>query len=398
MYKKPFHPFILTIFAAFLFFSACSSPQKLVEQGDYDDVISKAINKLAGKKKKRTEHVVALQEAFQRATQADMRLAARIKAEQRSNGWERVYDVYRGIRKRQERIEPLLPLIDERGVEAEFQFVKIGGLESEARKKAAESLYQSAGDLLIAARKGDKPAARDAAAKLERIERYDRNYKDSRALIQEALTLGRTYILFKMVNNAPTILPAAFERELLAIGTYDLESKWKSYHVRAQPRIHYDYEVVINVTDIEVSPEVIKERQYDDTKEIEDGFEYVLDENGNVMKDTSGNDIKIVRNVIIKATVLEAFQNKAAHVGGRLEIFDRNTKSLLESQRFDGEAVFEHYSSSFQGDERALTDQSKKYCSNSPQPFPTDEVLLLDAADHLKPIIKRKIANTRILL
>ncbi len=398
MYKKPFHPFIITILATFLLFSACSSPQKLVEQGNYDDVIAKTINKLAGKKKKRTEHVLALQNAFQRATQADMRLAARIKAEQRSNGWEKVYDVYRGIRKRQERIEPLLPLIDERGVEAEFQFVRIEGLESEARQKAAESLYRNASTLLVAARKGDKAAAREAATKLERIDRYDRNYKDSRSLIQEALNLGRTYILFKMVNNAPTILPEAFERELLAIGTYDLESQWKSYHVQPQSGIHYDYEVVINLTEIEVSPEIIKERQYDDTKEIEDGFEYVLDENGNVMKDTSGNDIKIVRNVTIKATVLEAFQNKAARVGGRLEIFDRNTRSLLESQRFDGEAVFEHYSSTFQGDERALSDQSKKYCGNAPQPFPPDELLLLDAADHLKPIIKRKIANTRILL
>ena len=44
----------------------------------------------------------------------------------------------------------------------------------------------------------------------------------------------------------------------------------------------------MRLTNIEVSPEQIKEREYEDTKEIEDGFEYVLDGNGNVAKDSSG--------------------------------------------------------------------------------------------------------------
>ena len=397
MFTKPICSFIsLAIFATFIALSSCSSPQKLVEQGNYDDVIARTINKLAGKKNKRREHVQALQEAFQKATDGDMRLAARLKAERRSGYWERVYDIYRGVGNRQERVRPLLPLIDEDGVEADFKFVKVDGLVAEARRNAAEDLYRNAGELLAAARQGDKGAAREAFQKLERIERFDRNYKDTRQLQEDAQELGRTYILFKMTNTAPTILPAAFENELLAIGTYDLESRWRSYHARPLNRIQYDYEVVINVTEIEVSPELIREREYEDSKEIEDGFDYVLDERGNVMKDTAGNDIKVVRNSYIKAQVLESFQNKAARVGGRVEIYNLHTRSMLESQRFDAEAVFENYFATFQGDERALSDESKVNCGNGPLPFPPDEVLLLDAAERIKPIIKRKVANSRI--
>ena len=397
MFTKPiFSSIALSLFVAVVAFTSCSSPRKMVEQGNYDDVIAKTISKLAGKKNKRREHVQALEEAFQRATDNDMRLAARLKAERRTGYWERVYDTYRRVRSRQDRIEPLLPLVDQDGVEATFRFVKLDGLIAEARRNAAEDIYREAVDLLSASRQGDKNAARNAFQKLERLERFDRNYKDARQLQQDALELGRTYILFKMTNEAPAILPVAFEKELLAIGTYDLESRWRSYHVNPVSQVQYDYEVIIKLTEIEVSPELVREREYEDTREIEDGFDYVLDERGNVMKDTAGNDIKVVRNVLIRARVLESFQSKAARVGGRVEIYNLRTRNLVESQRFDAEALFENYFAVFDGDERALSDESKANCGSQPLPFPPDEILLLDAAERLKPIIKRKVANSRI--
>ena len=135
-----------------------------------------------------------------------------------------------------------------------------------------------------------------------------------------------------------------------------------------------------------------------DDKEIEDGWDYVLDSNGNVLKDTLGNDVKIPRKVIIKARVLETFQQKEARVAGVLEFYDNHTKEVIRRENITADAIFENYASTFQGDRRALSADSKKRIGNRPLPFPTDVDLLLNAADALNPTIKGKIAGARVIL
>ena len=51
---------LLTIAAALLFFGvfqACTSPQELVESGNYDQAIEMAVRKLAGKKNKKVKFI-----------------------------------------------------------------------------------------------------------------------------------------------------------------------------------------------------------------------------------------------------------------------------------------------------------------------------------------------------
>ncbi|MCB0610096.1 MAG: hypothetical protein H6562_09785 [Lewinellaceae bacterium] len=389
---------LLTIAAALLFFGvfqACTSPQELVESGNYDQAIEMAVRKLAGKKNKKVKYVQALEDAFAKITDQDMRLADRLKSEGRPENWSKINDVYRRIRHRQELIEPLLPLIDKEGIKANFRFVRVDDLELESKEKAAEYQY-NLGKQLIAESKttGDKLVARQAYAELEKISRYYNNYRDRNQLMDQALDLGTTYVVFHMNNRSNTVIPREMEQELLRFGVQDLNSQWRVFHTNPQPGVAYDYKVEMNLNRLDVGPEVVKEREYVDSKEIEDGFDYVLDERGNVKKDTAGNDIKVPRNVLVKARVLEVFQTKVASVGGRIEWYDLRNNQLLESQPLTADAVFENYASTFQGDKRALSDQSKKRIGNRPLPFPTNEALLLTAATQLQPVIKEKIAYT----
>ena len=389
---------LLTIAAALLFFGvfqACTSPQELVESGNYDQAIEMAVRKLAGKKNKKVKYVQALEDAFAKITDQDMRLADRLKSEGRPENWSKINDVYRRIRYRQELIEPLLPLIDKEGIKANFRFVRVDDLELESKEKAAEYQY-NLGKQLIAESKttGDKLVARQAYAELEKISRYYNNYRDRNQLMDQALDLGTTYVVFHMNNRSNTVIPREMEQELLRFGVQDLNSQWRVFHTNPQPGVAYDYKVEMNLNRLDVGPEVVKEREYVDSKEIEDGFDYVLDERGNVKKDTAGNDIKVPRNVLVKARVLEVFQTKVASVGGRIEWYDLRNNQLLESQPLTADAVFENYASTFQGDKRALSDQSKKRIGNRPLPFPTNEALLLTAATQLQPVIKEKIAYT----
>lgn len=389
---------VVVFFAAVMLLTSCASPDKLLETGNYDQAIDLAIRKLAGKKNKKVKYVQALEEAFTQATQRDMRSAERLKADGQNANWEKINDIYRQISRRQDAISPLLPLIDKEGIKANFQFVRVEGLEQESREKAAVTLYDHAQELLDRARNGDRQAARLAYTELEKISRYYRTYRDRENLMNVAQELGTTYILVSVENRAEVILPAGFEAEVTRFGVRDLDSKWSVYHNRKDPNTDYHYQAIMRLTNIQLTPEIVKEREYEDVKEIEDGFDYVLDANGNVTKDSLGNDIKIPRKILVRAKVLEVYQNKVASISGRVDLVDARSRELIDSQSIGVDAVFENYASTFRGDERALSKDTRRRLGNEPLPFPSDEALILTAAEQMKPVVKDKISKTKNLI
>ncbi len=383
--------------AAFLFFFSCTSPSKLIDKGAYEDAISISVRKLAGKKKKKAKHVDALEEAFEKVTRNDMRTIEVLKNEGRQENWVEINNIHRRIRQRQELIEPLLPLYDDNGKKAEFRFVKIEDMEIESKGKAADYHYTEAKRLMELAERGDKEAARKAYRELENIDRYYKSFRDEDYLMDRARELGTIYILFRIDNNSGSVLPPGFEQELKRISVRDMERDWRSVHLNAEAGMKYDYTAQMKITSIAVTPDLVKEREYIDDKTIEEGFDYVLDAKGNVMKDTAGNDIKVARKILIKAKVFETYQHKAAHVGARLEIFDNELRELVHTEPVNVDAVFENYAATFDGDKRALSEDSKKKIGNRPRPFPSSEGLILQAAELMKPIIKDKINRSRLL-
>jgi hypothetical protein len=381
-----------------LILGSCANPMKLIERGRFEEAVSLSARKLSGKKNKKTKYVKALEEAFQRATHTDMREIKVLEKEGREENWVKINNIHQRIRRRQELIEPLLPLYSTDGYKADFSFVKIEDLEIESKEKAAEFYYKEGKRYLAEAERGDKPAARTAYDNFEKIGRYYKNYRDEERLMKRAKELGMVYVLFKMENDSRSILPKDFEREIKRISVRDLDREWRTVHLNSESGLDYDYTVVMRLTDIDVSPDLIKEREYVDDKTIEDGWEYVLDKNGNVMKDSSGNDIKIPKKVLIKARVFETYQRKAAHVGGLLEFYDNREREVIYTEPLAVDAIFENYAARYDGDKRALTEESKKKIGNRPAPFPPGENLILQAADLLKPVVKDKIARSRIMI
>ncbi|GAB4249754.1 MAG: hypothetical protein Kow0027_12730 [Saprospiraceae bacterium] len=385
-----------TIFFLTILLVSCGNPMKMLEKGQYDPAIYASVKKLAGKKKKKAKYVKALEQAFERATMKDMREIEMLKREGREENWVEINNIVKRIKKRQRAIEPLLPLIDQHGYKASFKFVKVEELEIEAKAKAADYYYNEGRRLLALAERGDKNAAREAYKMFQKLDYYYDRYKDEDKLMQRALDLGTTYVLFDVQNHSNVLMPREFDRELRRINLSDLQRKWRQVHSKPVKGIEYDYTATLYITQIVVSPETFKEREYIDDKTIEEGWEYVLDENGNVRKDSAGNDIKIPKKVLIKARVFETYQHKAAVVSGILELTDKRLDELIRSEPVTVEVNFENYAATFKGDERALTEESKKKLGNKPMPFPSDEMLILDAAEKLKPIIKEKLRRARL--
>ncbi|HHM21971.1 MAG TPA: hypothetical protein ENJ20_08095 [Bacteroidetes bacterium] len=382
-----------TFFASliFLLISSCTNLNKMIEEGNYDEAISVSTGKLAGKKKKKEKYVKALETAFRKATNRDMRRAKTLATEGLSANWGKITRIYERIQKRQEMIEPLLPLLDKDGYKADFQFVRVDGLLREAKEKAAGYYYREGKRLMKLAESGNKQAARDAWHQLNKIGQYVENYRNEREMMRKAHRLGIIYILFNIENNSPSVIPQDFKEELKRVSFADLNSFWKKVHTNPSPGRQYDYKVVMNLRHIEVSPGLIKEREYTDRKTITDGWRYVLDKNGNVLKDSLGNDVKEPNKVEVTATVFQTCQTKSAIVSGELQFFNLRSGNLFHSETITAEAIFENYAATFDGDRRALSEESRKIIGNTPLPFPPDLSLVLDAADQLKPVMKSKI-------
>lgn len=379
--------------------TSCQTAQKFVESGDYDSAVEFCVRKLRGKSKKKTEYVRGLEEAFARAQARDLSTINQLVADDRPENWERVNNIHRDMAARQRLVSPLTPLVSKDGYRAKFNFLDVGTLERDSRNKAAEYLYNHAKDLLARAETGDKIAAREAYRQLLDIGRkYYRDYKDTDQLLKTARELGTSYVLFEVKNQSDKVLPRTFFDRVLAIGKSDLDSEWKAYYFNAEPGVQYDYRVVFKVRDVDISPERVHERAYVDEKEIQDGWDYVLDSKGNVMKDTLGNDIKTPRKVNIRAKVLEVFQSKAARLTGFIEVYDAGKNTLLDNRNVATEILFENYASTFTGDKRALSEESKHRIGNTPLPFPRDEDMLVQAADRLKPNLRDELRKSRAIL
>lgn len=388
---------VLLIALALLFFQGCASVDKLVENGHYDQAIELAQRKLSGKQRKSPRFVRAAEEAFAKVTARDMAEIERLKAANRDENWGRINAKYRQIRKRQDAIIPLLPLVDKHGYQATFAFVDVTASEEESRSRAAAFHYSEGLELLDRARNGDKMAARAAYRELEESQYYYRNYRDTEQLQAMAHELGTVHVLVEVINDAPVVTPAEFDRRLKAVNLADLNSFWQLYHLNPRAVDQFDFRINLRILDIAVSPEQVREREYVDTREIEDGYEYVLDENGNVAKDTLGNDIKVPRNVLVKAWVIETYQIKEAQVQANLEVIDLRTNQIIRTQSLGATAIFENYASTFRGDRRALSPETRRRIGNVPMPFPSGEAMIIQAADQLKPALLDRLVDYRNL-
>jgi hypothetical protein len=375
---------------------SCQSPIKLLETGDYDQALRLSLKKLVGKKKKDPKHIDILVRALHQANAEDVEEIRALKAEDKPEQWALILRRYEQIQSRQRSVEPLLPLVDKYGVSADIKLIPLDEPMREARKNTVSFHYNQALSFMMQARQGDRFAAREAFQALTRVDQFYREYREKEALKAEALVLGKTRILVRVNNIAPVTMPAVLEENMLRMPVKDLDSQWREYLIIDNGTLPVHYEVNVNFTRIETSPETMRERTYEDTKQLEEGFEYVLDSSGNVSKDSLGNDIKVPKKITVKASVLEVLQRKAAFLECHVEFFDKSSGALLQNWPIAAEAVFENYASTFSGDRRALSEQSAARIGNRPLPFPPGEALIEQAAEKLKPIIRQHIARTTL--
>ncbi|MBK9106751.1 MAG: hypothetical protein IPL92_19870 [Saprospiraceae bacterium] len=370
--------------------TSCASVDKMVESGDYDGAIRLATQKLAGKKKKKEEYVIALEKGFEKITRQDMASIDAWSNSNRAADWEAIIRTANNIQSRQDRIEPLLPLVSENGYQAKFTFVQTDKIISEAKDKLV-SLYENRLiELVKAARAGNKASAREAYDLLNRMRSINADYVRPE-LKEEMRQLGINHIIVAVENNSQAFIPNSVVDELLVNDFARNNGDWNRFYLSAVDGLVPDYSIKLKIQEIYVTPDGGQERRADYSKEIVDGWEYVLDARGNVLKDSLGNDVKRDKLVRVNATVLELAQSKKALVRSRVEIVNEHTGQQICSENIEVEEIFSHVARNIIGDDRALDPNMRARIQ--PLPFPSESDLIRDAFRGLKPKFVNEIRN-----
>lgn len=380
---------ILFLVAVILF--SCSSPKKLLYSGQYDAAIYKAAKKLRRNKTKE-KHIKVLEEAFAKANENDERRIVALKGEGRPDCWDDVFNIYHSMDSRQNVVRPLLPLKYKNGKEAKFVLKDYNEEIKNSRQRAAEYLYANAQRLMESKNKYD---ARKAYDELNKIGAFYSEYKDVKQLKEKAHLLGMTYVLMGVKNNSKEVMPAELDEELRKLPIADLNTFWIQYHNKANKDYSYDYTIVIDMKSILITPEQVSENNYKEEKEVQDGWQYLLDRNGNVVKDSLGNDIKVPKYLKVSASIKEVHQFKKATILGTLDYYNNGLNQLIKSENLVGENIFENHTATFFGDERALTPESKKKLGAPPKPFPNNAAMVFNAGLVLKDMCKNIVFNNR---
>jgi hypothetical protein len=371
--------------------SGCASSGKLMRKGQYDQAINKSVKKLL-KDPEKMKELTVLANSYKLANQNDLDNITYLKKTGEPDIWDKVFITYSGMKVRQEKVKVLSDdILGKMG----YEYVNYDNDIIAAKKKAAEYFYVHAQTLLAL---NDRDNARKAYYELEKVKDYYASYKDCDSLISVALEQGTAYVLFKILNATTIPLPADFESLLTKISMADLDQMWISYDTKQVEGRDYAYVILMNIKAIDVSPEYIKEIQYTDSKEVEDGFTYVLDSLGNVMHDSLGNDIKIPKFKTISCIVTETQQKKTAIVSGTLDYLSAETEDLIKTDPVTAETCFENYFATANGDLDALSDESKTKIGNYFVPFPSNPSMILQAGEVLKSMVKDIVWKYKSLL
>jgi len=370
-------------------FFSCNTSKSYFNKGYYDLAIQKSSKKLM-KNPTKEKQINVLHKSFNIANLKDRERISFLRSSGQPEIWEEVFLLYNSLKRRQDLVKFLHPDILER---MNFQHVNYDDEIHNAKRNAAEYFYATGKRFL---EQNTRSTARLAYYEFLKVRKYYDNFRDTDILMKEAEAKGTVNIIFQVKNATHLIMPAEFVKELTQLPLADMNVIFRRFYNTQANNIKFHYHISLNINDILVSPEQVKEIHYFETKEIQDGFQYVLDANGNVMKDSLGNDIKVPKKIQIRCDIVEIHQFKTVAVGATISILNEELQPLIY-EPLSGEWVFDNRFIKVAGDKRALSDETRKKLSWQPLPFPASEFMILQTTDVLKRMSKDFVYKHRNL-
>lgn len=387
-YMKRIAPIIIILT---IILSGCGSSKKQLEKGNYDAAIQKSVKNLR-KDAGDVKQIDILTQAYKVANDQDQERVRFLKMENKANNWDEIYLVYKSLSDRQALVKTVTPL-NANGRSVDFAYVDYIPDMVNAKKKAADFYYAHGNELM---KSGIKESYRQAFAEFSRAKDYVGDYEGIDNKMQEARLQGMSRVLVSIQNSSILKFPKEFEDDLLALDLPRLNSDWVEYYTQnLNDNTQYDYYINVNIKNIAVSPDQSLQRDSVIKRDIEDGFSYVLDKKGNVMRDTLGNDIKQKKYKTVQCALVETIQSKACRIDGDIEVIQMNPNKALKKDPIGAQSNFENISSRALGDIQALNQQQLERTKTAIVPFPADMDMIIRCSESLKGAIRGAIQNDR---
>lgn len=381
---------ITLLLSLLLIISSCGVKQtrNLLSSGDYDAAIKNAVDGLRGNKnaKGKQDYVYLLEEAFAKAKERDLQDINSWFKDANPQNLEKIYTTYVQLNSRQEKIRPLLPLkLLKESRDAIFPFDDYTDQIVSSKNALSKYLYDNSKALLV---NKDKMVIRRAYDDLVYLESINPGFKDVANLTEEAKFKGTDFVNVYTKNETNMVIPTRLQDDLLDFSTFGLNDKWTVYHSDRQKGIDYDYGLIVNFRQINLSPEQVKERQFDQEKLIKDGLKNLLDSNGNVVKDSLGHPIRVDNMKTVRISIYEFSQIKSCQVTAKVDYINFKTNQLIETFPLTSEFVFSNTYSKYKGDKRASDENYYANFDKRPLPFPSNEQMVFDTGNDLKAKLK----------
>ena len=388
---------ITLLLSLFILMGSCGvkNTRALLSDGDYDAVINRAVEELRSNKKAKSkqDYVYLAEEAFAKGKERDVREIELLIKEGNPAKLEQIYSTYLKLNNRQERIRPLLPLrlIKERR-EALFPFDNYSESIINSKNNLSKYLYDNSKALLLTK---DKMSARRAFDDLAYLENINPGYKEVKKLMEEAQFKGTDFISVYTKNETNMTIPTRLQNDLLDFSTFGLNDKWTVYHSTKQKGINYDYELIVNFRQINISPEQVKEKEFIKEKQVKDGLKTLLDTRGNIVKDSLGKPIKVDNFKTIRVNIYEFRQFKSCQITAKVDYIDFNSNQLVDAFPITSEFIFENIYANYNGDKAACEENYLTYFSKKAVAFPNNEQMIYDTGEDLKAKLKDIITKNR---
>ena len=387
--------FTLICLALFVIACGVKTTRNYLTAGNYDNAIERAIEGLRGNKnaKGKQDYIYLLEEAFAKAKERDIRTVANLLLDKNPANLEKIYTTFVQLNQRQELIRPLLPLnLNSIGRDAIFPFDDYSEQIVSSKLALSNYLYTNSRALLAGK---DKMSFRRAYDDLGYINQINPGFKDVIALQNEALQKGTDYVNVYTKNETNMVIPIRLQNDLLDFSTFGLNDKWTVYHSNKQKGTNYDYGLIVNFREINISPEQIKEREFINSKEIKDGTKPLLNAQGQLVIDNTGHAVLVDNVKKVQIQIYEFKQFKSVNVAAKVDYIDFKTNQLLETFPLQSEFIFENTYARFSGDKTACEPNYLSFFDRRVMQFPNNEQMVFDAGQDLKNKLKRILLGNK---
>jgi len=385
--------FVILLISTIL--TSCTSTTKLYEKGYYDAVIDRCIKKIL-KNKNDKKSIEMLDNSYNLANLADNERIKYLKTEGNPQSWEEIAYRYTQLKVRQEKVRKILPLYLD-GKIINYPVIDYDKELVDSKKNASEYFYNHALELIKTEIKENYRKAYYEFIKAKNLSFSSLKNIDN--LINEAHYKGISYVLLIFENNSLIKFPPEIVDRIMAINPSNINSFWVEYHLQSDKKINnYDYLVYVNILRVEISPDKLEEKENIYKQKIQDGYEYVLDKKGNVMKDSAGNDIKVPKYKELTCTVIEKHKQKVAKILGEIEYVNNYNKQTIHRVPIEAGITFNYIHAKAFGEITILPEEIKNLINKKDIPFPDPIGMIFDACESLRNSIQSSLEKNSYII